>query len=66
MGLLKLQDSTYRMMSAALKMIGVPVLFLLEGGYQPDVLARCVKETLDVWSEIPALCVAEQHTSSLL
>ena len=54
MGLLKLQDSTYRYMSVVLKTIGVPVLFLLEGGYQPDVLARCVKETLKPWSEIPA------------
>jgi acetoin utilization deacetylase AcuC-like enzyme len=49
MGLLKLKDSTYRMMSESLKALGVPVLFLLEGGYQPDVLARCVRETLDVW-----------------
>jgi acetoin utilization deacetylase AcuC-like enzyme len=36
-------------MSEAVKQIGCPVLFLLEGGYAPEVLAECVEETLVPW-----------------
>ena len=49
MGLLRLKESTYREMAAALKEIGCPLLFLLEGGYRPDVLASCVEATLKPW-----------------
>jgi acetoin utilization deacetylase AcuC-like enzyme len=36
-------------MSEAIRQIGCPVLFVLEGGYAPDVLAECVGETLAPW-----------------
>ena len=49
MQLLRLQESTYTEMAGALKEIGCPILFLLEGGYQPDVLASCVEATLKPW-----------------
>jgi acetoin utilization deacetylase AcuC-like enzyme len=49
MGLLRLKESTYTEMAAALKEIGCPLLFLLEGGYRPDVLASCVEATLKPW-----------------
>lgn len=51
MQLMKLRTSTYRQMSEAVKQIGCPVLFLLEGGYAPEVLAECVEETLGPWVE---------------
>jgi acetoin utilization deacetylase AcuC-like enzyme len=47
--LMKLRSSTYRQMSEAIRQIGCPVLFVLEGGYAPDVLAECVGETLAPW-----------------
>jgi len=49
MQLLRLKESTYSEMAAALKEIGCPLLFLLEGGYRPDVLAACVEATLKPW-----------------
>jgi len=49
MQLLRLQEATYAEMASALKEIGCPLLFLLEGGYQPDVLASCVEATLKPW-----------------
>jgi acetoin utilization deacetylase AcuC-like enzyme len=49
MMLMKLRSSTYRQMSEAIHAIGCPVLFILEGGYAPDVLAECVGETLAPW-----------------
>jgi acetoin utilization deacetylase AcuC-like enzyme len=36
-------------MSRRLKELGVPVLFILEGGYNPKVLGECVRETLMQW-----------------
>jgi acetoin utilization deacetylase AcuC-like enzyme len=49
MGLMNLEDNTYRVMSSALKDIGCNVLFMLEGGYNPAVLANCVVATLEPW-----------------
>jgi len=50
MELLGLDESAYKEMSAELKKFGCPVLFLLEGGYNPEVLGSCVKATLEPWS----------------
>jgi acetoin utilization deacetylase AcuC-like enzyme len=49
MELLGLDESAYKEMSAELKKFGCPVLFLLEGGYNPEVLGSCVKATLEPW-----------------
>lgn len=49
MGLMKLTAETYGTMSRELMDIGCPVLFILEGGYNPEVLAVCVEETLVPW-----------------
>jgi acetoin utilization deacetylase AcuC-like enzyme len=49
MGLMKLETSTYSEMSRCVKQLGVPVLFLLEGGYNPKILGECVRETLLQW-----------------
>ena len=50
MELLGLDESAYKEMSAELKKFGCPVLFLLEGGYNPEVLGSCVKATLEPWT----------------
>lgn len=47
--LMKLRSWTYGHMSLALKEIGCPVLFMLEGGYSPEALAESVDETLKPW-----------------
>jgi acetoin utilization deacetylase AcuC-like enzyme len=49
MGLLQLREQTYTYMSGQLKSLNCPVLFLLEGGYNPVVLASCVVATLEPW-----------------
>jgi acetoin utilization deacetylase AcuC-like enzyme len=49
MGLLQLREQTYTYMSGQLKSLTCPVLFLLEGGYNPEVLASCVVATLKPW-----------------
>jgi len=49
MKLLELDESVFKYMSIKLKEIGCRVLFLLEGGYNPNVLAACVKATLEPW-----------------
>jgi acetoin utilization deacetylase AcuC-like enzyme len=49
MELLGLDESAFKEMSAELKKFGCPVLFLLEGGYNPEVLGSCVKATLEPW-----------------
>ncbi len=49
MGMMNLETSTYSAMSQRLKELGVPVLFILEGGYNPKVLGECVRETLMQW-----------------
>jgi acetoin utilization deacetylase AcuC-like enzyme len=49
MGLLQLREQTYTYMSGQLKSLNCPVLFLLEGGYSPAVLASCVVATLKPW-----------------
>lgn len=46
MGLLQFQDSTYGNIGSALRSLGKPILYLLEGGYEPTVLARCMERTL--------------------
>ncbi len=50
MGMMNLETATYSAMSRRFKEeIGVPVLFILEGGYNPKVLGECVRETLMQW-----------------
>ena len=49
MNLLQLRYQTYRHMSHQLQSLDCPVLFLLEGGYNPSVLANCVEATLEPW-----------------
>jgi acetoin utilization deacetylase AcuC-like enzyme len=49
MKLMNLKTHTYGQIGKALKNIGVPILFLLEGGYNTSVLGDCVKETLTPW-----------------
>jgi acetoin utilization deacetylase AcuC-like enzyme len=46
---MKLRSDTYRHMSEAVKGIGCPVLFVLEGGYCPEAVAESIEETLKVW-----------------
>ena len=60
MELLGLDESAFQEISAYLKTFGCPVLFLLEGGYNPEVLGSCVKATLDPWS---GMIVAKQQSS---
>jgi acetoin utilization deacetylase AcuC-like enzyme len=36
-------------MSKTLKSVGCPVLFVLEGGYNPVALGKCVVATLEPW-----------------
>ena len=52
MGLLQLREQTYAYMSGQLKSLNCPVLFLLEGGYNPAVLASCVVATLTPWTSV--------------
>ena len=49
MALLQLREQTYTYMSDQLRGLECPVLFLLEGGYNPTVLASCVEATLRPW-----------------
>jgi len=49
MNLLQLREQTYAHMSHTLQIFDCPVLFLLEGGYNPAVLASCVEATLKPW-----------------
>ena len=49
MALLQLRENTYAHMSDQLRGLDCPVLFLLEGGYNPTVLASCVEATLKPW-----------------
>ncbi len=49
MGYLRLDEEVYRAMSRDLKEVGCPVLFVLEGGYNPDALARSVVATIRPW-----------------
>lgn len=49
MKLMKLNTNTYNYISSELSKIGCPVLFLLEGGYNVDILGDCVYETLKPW-----------------
>lgn len=49
MQLLKLKTSTYGAIAEGLKDLGVPVLFLLEGGYNTMVLGACVMDTIHPW-----------------
>lgn len=49
MELMNLEEETYTEMSITLKSIGCPILFVLEGGYNPEVLGKCVVATLKPW-----------------
>jgi acetoin utilization deacetylase AcuC-like enzyme len=49
MKLMNLQTETYNLIGHMLKGIGCRVLFLLEGGYNVEVLGECVVETLLPW-----------------
>lgn len=47
---MKLESTTYGKMTKYLKGLGCPVLFVLEGGYNPVALAESVEETIKAWS----------------
>jgi acetoin utilization deacetylase AcuC-like enzyme len=49
MGLMNLETAAYSEMSRSIADLGVPALFILEGGYTPAVLGECVRETLLRW-----------------
>ncbi len=49
MRLLRFETWVYEIMSDKLKQLDIPVLFLLEGGYNPAALAQCVEATLVPW-----------------
>lgn len=49
MELMRLSTETYNKMAYTFHGLGIPVLFLLEGGYNPAVLAECVEATLQPW-----------------
>ena len=49
MGYLRLDEEVYFAMSKDLKGLGCPVLFVLEGGYNPEALARSVVATIGPW-----------------
>jgi acetoin utilization deacetylase AcuC-like enzyme len=49
MELMNLEEETYTEMSKTLQSVGCPVLFVLEGGYNPEVLGKCVVATLEPW-----------------
>lgn len=49
MELMNLEENTYMEMSETLKSVGCPILFILEGGYNPDALGKCVVATLKPW-----------------
>ena len=53
MMLMNLQTYVFHTMSASLKELKCPVLFVLEGGYNPEVLAECVEATLTPWMNFP-------------
>jgi acetoin utilization deacetylase AcuC-like enzyme len=52
MGYLRLDEETYYAMSRDVKGLGCPVLFVLEGGYNPDALARSVVATMRPWLRV--------------
>jgi len=49
MKLMNLKTETYGEIGRLLKGVGCPTLFLLEGGYNTNVLGECVVETLTPW-----------------
>ncbi len=49
MELMNLEEETYTEMSKTLQAVGCPVLFVLEGGYNPVALGSCVVATLTPW-----------------
>lgn len=49
MKLMRLETDTYGIMSERLKRLGCPVLFILEGGYNPEALADSVAATIEQW-----------------
>jgi acetoin utilization deacetylase AcuC-like enzyme len=49
MRLLRFETWAYEILSNKIKQLNCPVLFLLEGGYNPPVLAHCVEATLVPW-----------------
>jgi len=49
MKLMKLTTDAYRLMGELLRELNVPVLWLLEGGYNCDVLGECVLASLSPW-----------------
>lgn len=49
MKLMKLSEHTYYEMSMELKLRNCPVMFVLEGGYCPNTLGKCVFKTLLPW-----------------
>jgi acetoin utilization deacetylase AcuC-like enzyme len=49
MKLLQLETQTYESISTYLKALNIPVLFLLEGGYNTDIIGSCVYHSLLPW-----------------
>jgi acetoin utilization deacetylase AcuC-like enzyme len=49
MRLLRFETWVYEILSDKIKQLEIPVLFLLEGGYNPPALASCVEATLVPW-----------------
>ena len=52
MRLLRFDTWMYEILSNKIKQLECPVLFLLEGGYNPHILADCVEATLVPWMRI--------------
>ncbi len=60
MDLMRLTTGMYGRMAATLKKLGVPVLFLLEGGYNPTALAESVLATLQPFMPMPTTPASPQ------
>ena len=56
MELLAFDTETYNEMAKVLHALGIPTLFLLEGGYNPTALAECVVATLEPWVVAAGVC----------
>lgn len=49
MKLMNLTTNTYNTIGKSLKNLNCPILFILEGGYNIDILGKCVEETIKPW-----------------
>ena len=55
MNLMQLESSTYGILAERLKLLNCPILFMLEGGYNPAALAESVLETLIPFMPLPII-----------